>query len=170
MKKSILNIILIVLVLTNTVLTGVLVFALLGPIKDTNNLVNKICKALDLELEIKDEVNINDIPIDDLEYYSLNEKLTILLKTDSDNKTHYAVLYPTLALYTKDDNYSKYSKDMEKHKAVIAQHIQDVVQRHTYSDMISNPAAVREEAVKDLQKLYDSKFIVEVIFDKTTLQ
>ncbi len=170
MKKSLLNIILLVLVLTNTVLTGILVFVLIKPMQDTNNLVNKICKVLDLELDEKEDVNVADIPIEELEYYTLDEKLTIQLKNGADGAKHYAVVYPSLALYTKDDDYSKYYSGLEKQKAVITQHIQDIIQQHTYSEMLSNPEIIRKEAVEDLQKLYDSKFIVEVIFDKTTLQ
>lgn len=171
MKKSLLNIILIVLVLTNTILTGILVFVLIKPMQDTNKMVSKICKVLDLELKKKEEeISLSDIPIEELEYFNIEEKLTIQLKKGADGATHYAQLYPSLALYTKHKDYKKYSADMEKQKAVITQHIQDVVQSHTYSEMLSNPSIIRQEAVEDLQKLYDSQFIVEVIFDKTTLQ
>lgn len=176
MKKSILNIILLVLVLTNTILTGILVFVLIKPMQDTNRLVNKICKALDLELEIKESVNLDDIPIDQIKYFDLAgesgkpEKMTIPLKRTSDGKQHYAQMSISLGLYTKHKDFSKYESELENQKAVISQHIQDVVQKYTYSEMLSNPEIIRKEAVKELQKLYDSEFIVEVIFNQTTLQ
>ena len=171
MKKNLLNIILIVLVLTNTVLTGILVFVILKPMQDTGRLVDKICKVLDLELEAdKNDIDISDIPIEELEYFNLDEKLTVPLKISSDGVQHYAQIYPSIALYIKHDDYAKYNENLVNQKAVITQHIQDVIQQYTYSEMLSNPEIIRREATKDLQELYDSEFIVEVIFDKTTLQ
>lgn len=171
MKKNLLNIILLVLVLTNTVLNGILVFVILKPMQDTGKLVDKICKVLDLELEAdKNEVDISDIPIEDLDYFTLDEKLTVPLKISSDGVQHYAQIYPSLALYKEHSDYPKYSENLINQKAVITQHIQDVIQKYTYSEMLSNPEIIRREAAEDLQELYDSEFIVEVIFDKTTLQ
>ena len=171
MKKNLLNIILIVLVLTNTVLTGILVFVILKPMQDTGRLVDKICKVLDLELEAdKNNIDISDIPIEELEYFNLEEKLTVPLKISSDGVQHYAQIYPSIALYTKHDDYSKYNENLVNQKAVITQHIQDIIQQYTYSEMLSNPEIIRREATEDLQELYDSEFIVEVIFNKTTLQ
>ena len=171
MKKNLLNIILLVLVLTNTVLTGIMVFVILKPMQDTGELVNKICKVLDLELEAdKQEIDVSDIPIEELEYFSLDEKLTVPLKISKDGQQHYAQVRTSLALYTKHDDYTKYAENLVNQKAVITQHIQDTIQKYTYSEMLSNPEIVRKEAAKDLQELYDSGFIVEVIFDSTTLQ
>lgn len=171
MKKNLLNIILLVLVLTNTVLTGIMVFVVLKPMQDTGRLVDKICKVLDLELEAdQNNIDISDIPIEELEYFNLDEKLMVPLKISKDGKQHYAQIYPSIALYTKHDDYSKYSENLINQKAVITQHIQDVIQQYTYSEMLSNPDIIRKEATKDLQDLYDSEFIVEVIFNKTTLQ
>ena len=171
MKKNLLNIILLVLVLTNTVLNGILVFVILKPMQDTGKLVDKICKVLDLELEAdKNEVDVSDIPIEDLDYFTLDEKLTVPLKISSDGVQHYAQIYPSLALYKEHSDYPKYSENLINQKAVITQHIQDVIQKYTYSEMLSNPEIIRREAAEDLQELYDSEFIVEVIFDKTTLQ
>lgn len=171
MKKNILNIIILVLVLTNTVLNGILVFVILKPMQDTGKMVDKICKVLDLELEAdKNDIDISDIPIEELDYFTLDEKLTVPLKISSDGVQHYAQIYPSLALYTKHDDYSKYKENLINQKAVITQHIQDIIQQYTYSEMLSNPEIIRREAAKDLQELYDSEFIVEVIFDKTTLQ
>ena len=171
MKKNLLNIIILVLVLTNTVLNGILVFVILKPMQDTGKMVDKICKVLDLELEAdKNDIDVADIPIEELDYFTLDEKLTVPLKISGDGVQHYAQIYPSLALYTKHDDYPKYKDNMINQKAVITQHIQDVIQQYTYSEMLSNPEIIRREAAKDLQELYDSEFIVEVIFDKTTLQ
>jgi len=171
MKKNLLNIIILVLVLTNTVLNGILVFVILKPMQDTGKMVDKICKVLDLELEAdKNDIDIADIPIEDLDYFALDEKLTVPLKRTSDGVQHYAQIYRSLALYTKHDDYAKFKDNLINQKAAITQHIQDVIQQYTYSEMLSNPEIIRREAAKELQELYDSEFIVEVIFDKTTLQ
>ena len=99
MKKNLLNIIILVLVLTNTVLNGILVFVILKPMQDTGKMVDKICKVLDLELEAdKNDIDIADIPIEDLDYFALDEKLTVPLKRTSDGVQHYAQIYRSLFL------------------------------------------------------------------------
>ena len=51
MKKGLINIILLVLAITNVILTAIMVFAIVPAMNSTNNLVSKVASAIDLEKE-----------------------------------------------------------------------------------------------------------------------
>ena len=73
-------------------------------------------------------------------------------------------------MYKEHKDYSKYTETLETQKAIITQHIEDVVKKYTATELQTNPEAVRQEILKDLQDLFDSDFIVQVIFGTTTIQ
>ena len=170
MKKSILNIILLVLVLTNTILTAVMAFVVIPSMQDNNKVIKKVADAINIELKDDEEIDLSNLPIEDCVTYDLDKKLTISVKKGADGKNHYAVVYPALLLYKNHADYEKYSSTIEEKKAVITQHIEDVVKRYTATELQTNPEAIRQEVLKDLQELYNSEFIVEVVFGTTTIQ
>lgn len=168
MKKSILNIITLVLVLTNTILTGIMTFVVIQSMNNSNALVKKVAQAIDLEKA--DEEKETEISISDTEIYNPDVKLTIKLKDSGDGKEHYAVIYPQLKLNKKAKDYAKYGKTVESHAGDITQCVQDVVQKYTAKELQNNPDQVRDEILTQLQEMFDSKFIIGVIFSSTTIQ
>lgn len=169
MKKSLLNIITLVLVITNTILTAVMVFVVVPSMQDSNRVVKKVAQAVNLELNDA-KVDLSNISLEQCESYDLDTKLTVSLKKGSDGKDHYAVVYPTLLLYKNASNYSKNLATLTEKKSIATQHIQEVIQKYTATELHSNPDAVREEALKDLRNVFGSDFIVEVVFGTTTIQ
>jgi flagellar FliL protein len=137
--------------------------------QDSNRIIKKVAQAINLELDTE-EVDLSNIPLEECETYDLDTKLTISLKKGSDGKEHYAVVYPTLLLYKGASNYSKSLETLTEKKAIATQHIQEVVQKYTATELHTDPDAVREEALKDLQGIFGDDFIVEVIFGTTTIQ
>lgn len=166
MRRSILSIITIVLVVTNLILTSIIMFVMIPALNDSNALITKVAQAIHLEFKDDDEID----PIEDCVTYDLDTKLTIALKKGTDNRDHYAVIYPALLLNKTHDDYKKYKETLTEKKAVITQHIEDVVKQYTAEELQNNPEKVREQILMDLQELYDSKFIVQVIFGTTTIQ
>lgn len=170
MRKSLLNIIILILVITNTVLTAIMVFVVVPSMQDSNAVIKKVAQAINLELKEEDDVDLSNLPLEDCVTYDLDKKLTVSLKKGADGKDHYAVIYPALLLYKHHEDYDKYADTIEEKKAVITQHIEDVVKQYTATELQTNPEAIRQEILKDLQNLYDSDFIVQVIFGTTTIQ
>lgn len=170
MKKSLLNIITLVLVLTNTILTAIMVFVIVPSMQDSNRVIKKVAQAINLELDTTSETDLSDVPLEDCESFDLETKLTIALKKGSDGKEHYAVIYPTLLLYKEGSNYSKNMDTLKEKKALATQHIQEVIQKYTATELQTNPDAVREESLKDLQEIFGKDFIVQVVFGTTTIQ
>ena len=155
MKKSLLNIIMIVLVLTNTILTTIMLFVVVPGMQDSNRIIKKVAQAVNLELDTR-EIDVSDVPLDECETFDLETKLTIALKKGSDGKDHYAVIYPTLLLYKNGSNYSK--------------NLATLTEKYTATELQTNPDAVREEAKADLQEIFGKGFIVQVVFGTTTIQ
>lgn len=152
MKKSLLNIIMIVLVLTNTILTTIMLFVVVPGMQDSNRIIKKVAQAVNLELDTR-EIDVSDVPLDECETFDLETKLTIALKKGSDGKDHYAVIYPTLLLYKNGSNYSKNLATLTEKKALATQHIQEIVQKYTATELQTNPDAVERK-----QKLTCRKF------------
>lgn len=165
MRRSILSIITIALVIANLVLTGIIMFVMVPALKDSNALITKVAQAIDLEFEKPEEID----PINDCVTFDLDTKLTIALKK-SGGRDRYAVIYPALLLNKKHNDYEKMKGTLTEKKAVLTQHIEDVVKRHTAEELQDNPEMIRQEILLDLQELYGSKFIVQVVFGTTTIQ
>lgn len=71
MKKGMSNIFVLVLVLVNLILTIVLVFTFVPSINKTNNLVNKICEIVDLNVGDNNGNNGDAITVADLDSRSV---------------------------------------------------------------------------------------------------
>lgn len=170
MKKSLLSLITLILVLTNTILTAVMVFVVVPSMQDSNRIIKKVSQAINLELKPDEEMDLSNVPLEDCETYDLDTKLTISLKKSSDGKDHYAVIYPTLLLYKDCPDYSKKYATLTEKKALATQHIQEIVQKYTAAELQTDPDSVREEVLADLQGIFGDDFIVQVVFGTTTIQ
>ena len=86
MKKILLNIIMIVLVLTNTILTTIMLFVVVPGMQDSNRIIKKVAQAVNLELDTR-EIDVSDVPLDECETFDLETKLTIALKVQMEKIT-----------------------------------------------------------------------------------
>jgi recombinational DNA repair ATPase RecF len=100
MKKGLINIIILVLLITNVVLTATMAFAIIPAMNSVTSLVKKVAEGIDLQKEASSDSDI--IGIDDMETYTFEQKITANLKNGSDNKTHYVSVKITLTLNKKD--------------------------------------------------------------------
>lgn len=170
MKKSLLNIITLILVLMNTALTGIMVLVVVPSMQDSNRVIKKVAQAIDLELDGEHSLDLSEVPLEDCETFDFeNGKLTISLKKSSDGKEHYAVIYPTLYLYKNANNYTKLYETLTEKQALAQEIIQEVVQKYTMNELQSNPDAIKQEVLDRLQENFGKNFIVRITF-VTTIQ
>ena len=87
MKKNLMSVLILALVLVNLILTGILTITILPQTKKSNELVNKVCSAIDLELESGDGTESASIPMDQIVTYKIEDAMTINLKTGADGET-----------------------------------------------------------------------------------
>lgn len=172
MKKSLLNIITVALLVVNLVLSVIMVFSVLPASSKTNEMITKVCTALDLELEsTKTGEDKEDYKIDQLETYDIEEELTIPLKKGTENEDdHYAMVAISIVVDNKNEDYSKYVESITTKESLIKDSVRHVIGSFTIEELQSNPEGVQKAVLDKLQKLFDSDFIVQVAFKKLLFQ
>lgn len=172
MKKSLLNIITLALVVVNLVLSAVMIFSVLPASSKTNDMITKVCTALDLELEsTKTGDEQEDYTIDQLETYDIEEELTVpLKKEDGDSSDHYAVVTVSLVVDNKHKDYDKYVEAITTKESLIKDTVRNAIGSFTLEELQNNPEGVQKTVLDKIQKLFDSDFIVKVAFKKLLYQ
>ena len=73
MKKNLISVVILALVFANFVLTALLMFSVLPETKKANTLIEKVCSAIDLDLNSGAATGTSNISIDDQEIYKVSE-------------------------------------------------------------------------------------------------
>lgn len=171
MKKSLLNVITLALVVVNLILSVVMVFSVMPASQKTNDMITKVCAALDLELESEKKGEDADYTIEQLETFDIEEELTIPLKKESENDSeHYAVVSVSIVVDNQNKDYEKYVESITTKESLIKDSVRNVIANFTVAELETNPEGVQKAALEELQELFDSDFIVKVAFKKLLFQ
>lgn len=171
MKKNLMTVVILALVLVNLILTAILTITVLPETKKANELITQVCSAINLELESGSVTSdASSVPIDKLATYDISDSMTINLKDSGDGKDHYAVITVSLFMNKESKGYKSFGESMEEKKNLVMSEITSVVSGFTYDEFKSNQQGVQDAIVADLQKLFDSDFIVSVGFPTVTCQ
>lgn len=164
------SVLILALVLANLILTAILMISVVPQSKKANELITKVCSAIDLELESGKEEGAIDVPMSQIEEVKLSdgEKMTINLK-NTDGKDHYVMMSVSLALDTKNKDYTDATVISDK-EGIIKDEINKIVSGHTIDDMRNDTKGIQNEILKSLRKMYDSDFIVSVVFSDINYQ
>ena len=87
------------------VLTAILAFTIIPQTRKSNQLIDKIASAIDLELEDGSSKDTAAVPVEDIEVYDIEASFTVNLSPSGDGKDHVAVFSIGLSLNTKSDGY-----------------------------------------------------------------
>lgn len=167
MKKNILTIIILAIVLINTILTAVLIFVIVPTSNKTNQLVTKVASIIDLELESPDAEK-EVIAVSDITTYDIGDKLTVNL-AKSDGTSHYAILYVSLSMNTKHEDYDTLSTKIEENENAIKEIVTEEFGRYTMDEVTPNKNAIKEAILTRIQELFQSDFIINVSFGNMVL-
>lgn len=171
MKKNLMSVIILALVLVNLVLTAVLAFTIIPQTKKSNELIDRICTAIDLELESGDNTNASAIPMEEIEVYNIADEFTVNLKDDGDGKDHIAVFSVGLSLHTQSDGYKEIgTAGLEAKETLIKDAINEIVHTYTIAEFRESSDNVKAEILDELQSMFGSDFIVGVSFSGVTTQ
>jgi flagellar FliL protein len=173
MKKNLISVLILALVFANFVLTAILMFSVLPETKKANTLIEKVCSAIDLDLNSGAASGTTNVPIEQQEIYKVNEgeDITTNLAKGTDGKAHYAVICVSLVLNTKSDNYKNFTQDfLTGQDDTIQNDILKIVSSYTYDEFLLEQDTVREEILTDMQQLFGSDYIVGVNFSKSTAE
>lgn len=170
MKKGLINIILIILAITNVALSAIIVFAIVPAMNSTSDLVAKVAEAIDLEKT--DEENRSDaLNFENIDTFTFTDKILVSLKTGDDGKSRYASFGLTLTLDKRDKSYEKYISQLTAKEELMKSEITKVVSRYTKYEVENNQEAIADEIVKTLRKLFnDTTFIYSAGFSEFVTQ
>ena len=170
MKKGLLNLILLVLVITNVALTAILVFAIVPAMNSTTALVKKVAEAIDLEKELKDQQS-DTISIDQTQTYSFTDVMTIRLKTAEDGSSHHARFKLTLVLNKEDEDFSVYEPKLATFEELMRSRVNDIMDNYTAKELTTNKELIAIAVRDELRDLFDeSEFIYSVGFSDLIIQ
>ena len=170
MKKNLITVITLALVVVNLVLTVILTITILPETQKANELITKVCSAIDLDLESGSATSNANIPIDQIEVYNIDDEQTINLKQDGDGKDHFAMITVSISMDTKNSDYKDLKPQVEEKVNLIKGDINNIVSHYTIDEIKNNQSAVQDEILKDLQKMFGSDFIVAVGFPTAQYQ
>ena len=170
MKKNLITVITLALVVVNLVLTVILTITILPETQKANELITKVCSAIDLDLESGSATSNANIPIDQIEVYNIDDEQTINLKQDGDGKDHFAMITVSISMDTKNSDYKDLKPQVEEKVNLIKGDINNIVSQYTIDEIKNNQSAVQDEILKDLQKMFGSDFIVAVGFPTAQYQ
>ena len=160
MKKSLFNIILLVLLVTNLAMTAIIVFAIVPSVKNSNELVGKVAAAIDLEKEGKSQISI-----DDTDLFTFDDKFTVELNPLGDGKSHIAVFKLTLTLDKSNEDYKKYKAKLSDYEELMRTKISGIVSKYNETEVVNNKDQILEELRDALREMYNnSTFIYSVGF------
>ena len=175
MKKNLITVIILALVVVNLVLTAVLTISIVPETKKANELITKVCSAIDLDLQAGDTAGSLAIDVSDMVDYAVNggSTMTINLADSGDGSLHYAVLGISLSLDSTNEDYASFGDgagNLGQQDNIISDTIKTVIASHTIDEMRNNEEGVKEEILEALQTLFKSSFIVRVNFSSATYQ
>jgi flagellar FliL protein len=151
-----------------------MMFTILPQTKKANELIEKVCSAIDLDLNSGAvSTSASNVPIDKQELYLVNggEDITVNLAKGDDGAVHYAVVTVSLVLNTESENYEKYNQDfLTSQDDSLVTDINKVVGSYTFDEFTSNQQAVQDQVLSDMQDIFGSDYVVGVNFSKSTAE
>ena len=171
MKKNLISVLILALVFANFVLTAILMFTVLPETQKANTLIEKVCSAIDLDLNSGGTNETSNIPIDQQDTYKVNEgeKITTNLAKGNDGKSHYAIVKVSLVLNKKSDNYATYNQEfLANQDETIKNDVIQVIGQYTLDEFETNKEQVKSEILSDMQKLFGADLVIGVNFSEST--
>ena len=168
MKKNLMTVIILALVFANFVLTAIMMFTIVPTTQKANELITKVCEAIDLELNDGAGVGLDNLPIDQIATYNVSsgEKMTINLADD-----HYALVAVALSINKESDRYKDSTTTiLTEQEAIIKNTINQIIRQYTKDEFLKNSQIVQDEICKSLQKTFGADYIVGVNFATLTAQ
>lgn len=164
MKRNLLSILILALLVVNIVLTAVLMFSVVGTNNKVAALVTDIGTILQLDLGTANGESGQELHVEDIEMYNIADSMTIHLKTAEDGKDHYCIVSVALSVNTKHEDYKKHGTTIGNYESLIKGEVDQVIGSYTKEEAEANKEAIADEILTRIQDLYDSTFIVDVVF------
>lgn len=170
MKKNLISVLILALVLANLILTAILAFTIIPQTKKSNELINQVCSAIDLELESGSNISV---PIENIVVHPIADEFTCNLSKGADGKDHFALFTVAFSVNIESEEYNKGEglNDLTAKEAIIKDQINSIVSKYTLEEFKADGNyAVKQEILKTMQDLFGAEFIVGVSFSSVNAQ
>lgn len=170
MKKNLISVLILALVLANLVLTGILTFSIIPQTKKSNELIDKVCNAIHLELESGESISV---PIEDIYVHNLVDEFTCNLKKGGDGKDHFAIFKVGFSLNTQSEEYDGGTgvESLTAKETIVRDRVNSIVSQFTLEEFKEEGNyAVKQEILKEMQSLFGAEFVVGVSFSSVNAQ
>lgn len=173
MKKNLMSVFIMALVFVNVVLSAVIMITLVPSAKKTNQLIETICTAIDLELNSGKVRNSSTIPVDQMDVVTLtgDDPVTYTLRK-TDSELHVCVTTVSITLDKEHEDYQTKQPLVAERNVLLREIISNTFLKYTYEEVASTDGQekIREQILEQMRDLFDSNFIVAVNFSDMNLQ
>lgn len=175
MKKNLISVLILALVFANFLLTAILMFSVLPQTKKANNLIDKVCQAIDLDLNSGAASGLDSIPVDQREEYHVNggSDIPVTLASNGDGKSHYAVVKVSLVMNKGADNYKKYNQEfLNGQDTTIQSKLTQVISSYTVDEMRdqAKKQEMQDVVLQEMQSLFGANYIIAVNFSRINVE
>lgn len=174
MKKNLLSILILGLTFINIIISGITMFMVVTTNQKTAKVVTDVANAISIDLGTgSSETNATaEVPIENIETYSIPEKMTIALKpSPGDDDPHFCMVSVFFSMDNKHKDYKKYSATVTDKENLFRSIINDVFSQYTVEEARVNQAEIKKEILKKVQEKYSgSDFIFDVSFSDIVFQ
>lgn len=168
MKKNLMTMIILAMGILNILLTSVIVFTMVPNTIKTNKLMDKVASSIDLEIEpLKEYSTNNNVKIEDLEPYQLEEDVTINLKPIVGSKeNNFALVSASLSINTKSKDYKTLNSKIATNEPGITEIIRDEFSKYDKNEVLANKDLIKEDILVKIQEYFGSDFIIGISLGK----
>ena len=174
MKKNLLSILILGLTFINIIISGITMFMVVTTNQKTAKVVTDVANAISIDLGTgsSEGGTVTTVPIEDIETYSIPDKMTIALKpTPGDDDGHFCMVSVFFSINTKDKDYKKYSATIAEKENLFRSIVNDVISKYTVDEARVSQDDIKKEILKQVQDKYSgSDFIFEVSFSDIVFQ
>ena len=168
MKKNLMTLIILALVVVNLVMTAVMMFVMVPQTQKANEMITKVCEAIDLELNSGAATGLSNLPVDRIEPYDVaaGETLTVNLKGGG-----YAVVGVTISVDNESETYAEKEgiAYLSSKESIIKGSIIEIIGNYTKEELGESKDGVKAELLKTLKKTFGADYVVGVDFTKFTM-
>lgn len=166
MKKNLMTVIILALVVANFALTAIMMFTIVPQTQKANDLITKVCEAIDLELNSGAATGLNNLPMSQIEVYNVAEGATMTVNLSD---KHYVVVAVAISLNNESDEYeANGTAALLAKESLIKDVVRETICKYTKEELSVNSDMAKDEITKILKKDFGANFVVGISFPTFT--
>ncbi len=175
MKKNILAIAILAAVIANIILSAVILFSIVPAANNANELVKKIVKVINLELENPDASDYAQVPLASRKPYDIGNGLTVnLKKAEGESKNRFALISWSIILNKDASNFAEVTAVIEDQKAVLNDYLTSLVKAYTADELVEHETELKKSLLSYCRTYFrtsdtavDSELVVDIALSVT---